>query len=76
MTTKEKGMLDIIDAQEELIGALKAEIRKLCRKNLKLRMHMQVLANHPLISASRKIRVQFSCRGEEVSQQLLTGLQN
>jgi len=68
-------MLDIIDAQEDLIKALKDEIRKLCRKNLKLRMHMQVLVNHPLINTSKKIRAQYS-RGEEVSRELLIGSQN
>lgn len=75
MTLKEKGMLDIIDSQEELIKALKYEIRKLCRKNLKLRMHMQVLVNHPLIGTSGKIRKQYGSR-EEVSRELLTGSQN
>ena len=56
MTLKEKGMIDIIDSQEELIKALKDEIRKLSRKNLKLRMHMQVLVGLPKSRTAARIR--------------------
>jgi hypothetical protein len=75
MTLKEKGMIDIIDSQEKLIKELTREIRNLSRKNLKLRVHMQVLVNHPKINASKRIRQEQGNKHETIPE-LILALQN
>lgn len=57
---KDEGQQKVIEAQEALIKSLTQEIRTLCRKNLKLKMHMQVLVSHPVGLASMMIAKQYS----------------
>jgi hypothetical protein len=46
----------IIEAQKELIKELTGELRRIQRKNLKLKMHMQVLAGIPRCRTAGAIR--------------------
>jgi len=46
----------IIEAQKELIKELTGELRRIQRKNLKLKMHMQVLAGIPRCRTAGVIR--------------------
>jgi hypothetical protein len=59
MTLKEEGMQAIIEGQDSLIRELSKEIRALSVKNLKLKMHMQVLIGLPNCEAAKKIRERF-----------------
>jgi hypothetical protein len=74
MTRKEIGMQLVIDAQDNLIGALKDEIGTLCRKNLKIKMHMQVLVSHPIGMAAKKISKNYT--KEKITREQQIAAQN
>jgi hypothetical protein len=58
-----------------IIKELEKELRRIRRDNLKLKMHMQVLINHPLINASKKIREKYNSEAR-VSKDLFIGSLN
>ena len=49
---------------KEIIRELEKELRRLRINNLKLKMHMQVLINHPFGYASAKVRSVYNCKTE------------
>jgi hypothetical protein len=57
-------MSSIKKTKPETFTTLEREIRRLQIKNLKLKMHMQVLVSHPLNSASAKVRSQYNGKEE------------
>ena len=62
MTTDEVKQ-EIIEAQGELIKELTRELQRIRMSNLKIRMHMQVLVNHPAIKTSCRIRERYRLPG-------------
>ena len=73
--TEQEAKDKIMEGQKQLITELLKELRRLQLKNLKLRLHMQVLVSHPLIKEARKLRAKYA-REKEVSRDLLTGSMN
>lgn len=56
---------------KEIIRELEKELRRLRLNNLKLKMHMQVLINHPSGYASAKIRGIYNCKTEADNMMLV-----
>jgi hypothetical protein len=56
MTQKEIGQQMIIEAQEELLKALKKELRRIALKNIRLKSHLQILAGTPYCKTAARIR--------------------
>jgi len=61
--TKEQVTQEIIDSQDKIIKELIAELRRIQRKNLKLKMHIQVLVGTPDCRTSKRISFIESATG-------------
>ena len=61
--TKEQAVQEIITAQGTLIKELAKEVARLKRKNLKLKMHIQVLVGTPDCRTSKRISFVESAMG-------------
>lgn len=73
MTTDEVKQ-EIIETQGELIKELTRELQRIRRSNLRIRMHMQVLVNHPSIRTSSRIRERYRLPGINRKGLLTTSL--
>jgi hypothetical protein len=56
MTKQEAGQQMVIDAQEAFIKSLVKEMRRIARKNLRLKNHLQILAGTPYCKTAARIR--------------------
>lgn len=59
MTLKEEGMQAVIESQDSLIKELTRELRSLRRNNLKMKMHLSILAGTPCCKTSDNIRDKY-----------------
>ena len=61
--TKEQVTQEIIDSQDKIIKELIAELRRIQRKNHKLKTHMQVLVGTPQCRTAERISFVESAMG-------------
>jgi hypothetical protein len=57
---KELGLALVIKAQEDLLKAYEKELRHLQRKNLRLKLHMEVIVRTPQCNTAAKLRKDYS----------------
>lgn len=50
----------LVKYQEDLMKEEEKELRRIRLKNIQLKLHMEVLVSHPIGTAAKKIRQQYS----------------